>query len=190
MAWSVLTSCLYVEGLGEILRPFPQGDGSFVFYAPLGDAEVPLIHLHDYGLYARWLFDNPARSNGMDLHVGTEDISYTNLAKVFTEVTGIPSIYKEVTTEEYFNLGIFTDPEAKIGAIPGSDEDDPTLFTYRENFAGFWETWKAGLTRRDYKLLDEILPERVRSVKEWMVKVGYTGEPVSVLKDYRDRAAV
>ena len=42
--------------------------------------------------------------------------------------------------------------------------------------------------KRDYKLLDEILPGTVRSVKEWMVKTGFTGAPASVLKDYHDGA--
>lgn len=189
MTWSVLTSCLYIEGLSEILRPFPQKDGSYIFSAPLGSAKLPLIHLEDYGLYACWLLDNPERSAGMELHVGTEDISYTDLAQVFTEVTGKKAIYKDVTTAEYFDLGIFKEPEARIG-VSSENVGDETLFTYRENFGGFWETWKAELTHRDYGLLDEILPGRVRSVKEWMVKVGYTGELVSVLKDYRDGARV
>lgn len=50
----------------------------------------------------------------------------------------------------------------------------------------FWNTWKAELTKRNYKILDEILPTRVKSVKEWMRKTGYDGTPSSVLKDYRD----
>jgi uncharacterized protein YbjT (DUF2867 family) len=186
MAWSVLTSCLYIEGLREVLQPFPAGDGSFIFSVPLGNAKVPLIYLEDYGQYARWLLDNPARSNGFELHVGTEDIAYNDLAKAFTEVTGKKAVYKEVTLDEYFKLPIFPEPEAKIGAT--SNPNDSTLFTYRENFSGFWNTWKDELTKRDYALLDEILPTRVKSVKEWMTKTKYDGKPASVLKDYRDGA--
>jgi uncharacterized protein YbjT (DUF2867 family) len=138
MAWSVITSCLYIEGLSEVIRPFPQADGSFVFSAPIGDARLPLIYLQDYGRYARWLLDHPERSNGLELHVATEDIKYVDLAKAFTEVTGKKAVYKEVTTDEYFNLGIFPDPDAKIGVT--NDPNDSTLFSYRENFGGFWET--------------------------------------------------
>lgn len=138
MNWSVLTSCLYIEGLSEILRPFSQDDGTWVFSAPIGDAKLPLIYLQDYGLYARWLFDHPERSNGLELHVGTEDIAYVDLAKTFTEVTGKRAVYKEVTTDEYFELGLFEDPDAKIGA--SHDPNEPTLFTFRENFGGFWNT--------------------------------------------------
>ena len=189
MAWSVLTSCLYIQGLSEILRPLlsTTEPGTMVFAAPVGQGKVPLIDLDDYGLYARWMFDTPSRSKGLNLHVATEDIAWKDLATVFSEVTGKHAVYNDTTLEQYFSLGIFKTPEAKIGqSVAG---DDSTLLTYRENFSGFWNTWKDDLTKRDYALLDEILPSRTKSVKEWMIKVGYTGEPVSVLKDYRDGQA-
>lgn len=186
MAWSVVTSCLYIQGLSEILRPFPSATepGTMVFKAPLGTGKLPLINLDDYGLYARWIFDIPSRSNGLELHVATEDIAYEDLARVFTEVTGKKATYQDVTLDDYFKLGIFKEPDGIVGH--SVETHDRTLFTYRQNFSGFWNTWKDDLTKRDYALLDEILPSRVKSVKEWMVKTGYTGEPKSVLKDYRD----
>jgi uncharacterized protein YbjT (DUF2867 family) len=186
MAWSVLTSCMYMEGLSEILRPFPDPNNTstMVFAAPLGEGRCPLIYLEDYGAYARWLLDNPARSNGLDLHVATEDIAWKDLAVAFTTVTGQKAVYKDVSLDEYFTLGIFPNPDAKVGH--SASRDDPTLFTVRENFSGFWNTWKDELTKRDYELLDEILPTRLKSVREWMEKTNYTGKPASVLKDYRD----
>ena len=186
MPWSVLTSCLYMEGLSEMLSPHPdpENPGSLVFPLPLGKGKCPLIFLEDYGKYARWIFDNPDRSTGLELHVATEDIAWDDLAVAFTEVTGKQSTYRDVTLDQYFNLGILGDPEHKVGSTKMGD--DSTLFTIRENFSGFWNTWKDNLTKRDYALLDEILPGRVKSVKEWMVKTGYTGEFASILKDYRD----
>ncbi|OQV05007.1 hypothetical protein CLAIMM_09811 [Cladophialophora immunda] len=186
MAWSVLTSCLYMEGLSEVLRPFPHPSepGTLVFAAPLGAAKCPLIYLDDCGRYARWLLDNPSRSIGLDLHVATEDIAWADLVKAFTCVTGKQAVYKNVTLDEYFALPIFPYPDMKIGH--STTRNDPTLFTFRENFSGFWNTWRDELTTRDYKLLDEILPDRVKSVREWMKKVGYDATPASVLKDYRD----
>jgi hypothetical protein len=130
--------------------------------------------------------DTPAKSNGLDLHVATEDIKWKDLASTFTSVTGKKAVYQDVTLDEYFKLGIFPDPEAKIAH--SARYDDPTFFTVRENFSGFWNTWKDDLTKRDYPLLDEILPTRVKSVREWMIKTGYRGEYQSVLKDYRDGA--
>jgi len=177
---------MYMEALSEFLRPFPdpKDPDTMVFTAPLGDGKCPLIYLEDYGAYARWILDHPARSNGLELHVATEDISWKDLASAFTEVTGQTAVYKDVTLDEYFKLGIL-DPDMIVGH--SADRNDSTLLTYRENFSGFWNTWKDDLTKRDYRLLDTILPTRVKSVKEWMKKTGYSGKPASLLKDYRDR---
>lgn len=42
----------------------------------------------------------------------------------------------------------------------------------RDNFTAFWNIWRAsggnkGVVKRDYALLDQIHPERIRSVEEW-----------------------
>jgi len=63
------------------------------------------------------------------------------------------------------------------------------MSTIRENFTGFWKTWRCELAKREYALLDELLPGRVKSVKEWMVETGYAGAYKPVLKDVRDRAS-
>ncbi|RHZ59242.1 uncharacterized protein CDV56_101423 [Aspergillus thermomutatus] len=169
MAWSVLTSCLYVEGLSEILRPFPDPNDpdTMVFAVPLGDGKCPLIYLEDYGAYARWILDNPSQSNGLELHVATEDIAWKDVAAAFTAVTGKKAVYKDVTLDEYFQLGVFPNPDVKLG-------HSAVLMILPSN-----------LSKRDYQLLDETLPTRVKSVREWMEKTGYTGKPASVLKDHR-----
>jgi uncharacterized protein YbjT (DUF2867 family) len=184
MKWSVLTSCLYLDNLSEFLRPYPDPNDpdTMVFKAPLGQGKCPLIYLEDYGRYARWIFDNPTLNAGRELHVGTEDITWSDLAAVFSEVTGKKAVYEDITLDEYFKLGLL-DPNAIVGH--STDPNDSTLQTYRQNFSGFWNTWKDNLTKRDYEILDQILPTRVKSVKEWMEKTGYSGKPASVLKDYR-----
>lgn len=185
MAWSVLTSCPYMEGLSEFMRPYPNLDdpGTMIFKAPLGNGQLPLICLEDYGQYARWMFENPGLSNGLELHIATEDIAWKDLAAVFTAVTGIRAIYRDVTLDEYFQLGIWPDPDVILGSseIPKDD----SFMTVRENFSGFWNTWKDNLTKRDYQLLDKILPTRVKSVREWMEKTDYRGNYVPVLKSRR-----
>lgn len=128
------------------------------------------------------LADTPDRSNGLELHVATEDIAWKDLATAFSDVTGKKAVYKNVTLDEYFGLGIFPEPDAKLGSAAAPD--DSTLFTFRENFSGFWNCWKDELTTRDYALLDEILPGRIKSVKEWMIKTNYDGVPKSVLKTF------
>jgi hypothetical protein len=191
LPWTILHSGPYMETLSEMLRPKPvKGDDgeTWVFAAPLGDGALPLIVLEDLGWYARWIFDHPERSVGMWLKASTEHVHWADLASTFTAVTGKRAVYKNLTLDEYFASGVFPNAEAKVGHGVG---DDSTLQTYRQNFTGFWNMWKAsggnkGNAQRDYALLDEIYPGRIKSVEEWMRKTGYTGEPGSVLKDYRD----
>jgi hypothetical protein len=188
MKWSVLTSCMYMETLSELLAPYPSPDDPdvMVFAAPLGKGQPPLIHLADLARYARWLFDNPERSNGVNLMVATENVGWEYLAKTFTEVTGKKAVYKDITLDELFASPVFPSPDGKVGH--SVSHEDPTLQTYRQNFSGFWNSWKADLVKTDYALLDEILPTRVKTLAEWMRLTGYTGERSSVLKDYRDNA--
>ncbi|TAQ90011.1 hypothetical protein B7494_g1653 [Chlorociboria aeruginascens] len=183
MIASVLTSCMYMDMLSELLAPSEAEDGTMVFTAPLGGGHAPLIYLEDFGRYARWVFDHPEKSTGLNLHVATEDVSWEYLAQTFTDITGRKAIYREMTLPQMFDSGVFPDPERKVGH---SVADDGTLQSVRENFSGFWETWKADVVRKDYKLLDDVLPDRVKSVGEWMRLTGYTGEKKSVLKDYED----
>jgi hypothetical protein len=44
------------------------------------------------------------------------------------------------------------------------------------------------LVTTDYSLLDEILPDRMRTLEQWMRATGYDGTRSSVLKDYADKA--
>ena len=188
MRWSVLTSCMYMETLAEFLapRPSPDDPDTLVFSAPIGRGQPPMIHLADLGRYARWIFDHPDRSNGMNLQIATENVGFEHLAKTFTDVTGKKAVFKDVTLDEFAST-VFPFPDGKVGH--SAQADDPTLQTYRENFSGFWNSYKADLVKVDYALLDEILPTRVKSLGEWMRLTGYTGEKQSVLKDYRDMAA-
>lgn len=136
--------------------------------------DIPqIIYLKDYGSYARWMLDTPSESNGIQLHVVTEDIfKGKDLVDVFTEVTGKKSVYKDVTwmsTSTWKFWAIH-----KVRVAHSAIYDGPTLLTIRQNFSGLFNTWKDNLMTRDYELLDEIWVGRVKSVKEWMEKTGYT----------------
>lgn len=185
MKWSILSSCMYLEMLTEMLmpRPNPAFPGALVFAAPVGDGTPPLIYLADLGRYARWIFDHPDRSAGLDLQVATESIGWQYLADTFTEVTGKKAVfYRDVTLDQYFGSGAFPDPDRGVG----HGVDDKNLMTYRQNFSGFWNNWRDNLVKVDYALLDEILPTRVKTLAEWMRLTDYKGQKASVLKDYVD----
>ena len=48
-----------------------------------------------------------------------------------------------------------------------ADPSDKSTMSVRDNFTGFWNLWKYGIVKRDYALLDEIHPNRIRSAEEW-----------------------
>jgi hypothetical protein len=192
MASSILTSGPYMELLFEFMLPRQNRDGSFTFVAPLGSGAVPLIHLEDLGVYARYLFDNPRTTNGLDLKIATQHVHWADLAAAFTKVTGKPATYLDVTLDDYFDNYYPAGRKAvdrKIGT--SVDKKDKTLQTWRQNFSGFWTLFKhsggnRGAVRRDYEMMDRIFPDRVKSVEEWMRKVGYDGSPRPTLKDWVD----
>jgi len=184
MKWSILTTGPYAEMLQSAQLPKQDADGVTVFRAPLGDGAVPFIHLDDLALYAKWIFDTPDESAGFDLKVATEHVEYKHLAEAFTAVTGKPARYENITPEELFPASEKRF-DAKLGAEYEGEGDD-TLLTWRENFSAWWRIYQRsggnkGLLRRDYDLLDRILPGRVKSIREWMEKVGYNAELIHLL---------
>lgn len=184
--WTIMTTGPYIEMLSQLLQPRQEDDGTYIFEVPLGDGLVPFIHLDDLGHYVNWIFSNPDESAGMNLKIAIEHVSYEYLVSTFTKVTGKPAKYRNVSFDEWFTTGPLS-PVADVKL--GKPRDDPTLSTNRENFTAWWKLYQlAGKDRevlkRDYELLDRIFPERVRTVEEWMRKVGYTGEARFVLKAY------
>ncbi|EEU36403.1 uncharacterized protein NECHADRAFT_52693 [Fusarium vanettenii 77-13-4] len=148
-------------------------DGVVTWRVPLGDGAVCHVDLDDCGYYVRWLFEHQKRANGMDLEVAIDLISYNDLAKAFEKVSGHPARYIDTDLDTYWTSGPLGDGTPSSGY--NSDLNDPAAMTIRQNFTGFWNIWKAsggnkGLVQRDFKLLDEIHPGRVKSAEEWFRK--------------------
>ncbi|PSN72082.1 NAD(P)-binding protein [Corynespora cassiicola Philippines] len=146
-------------------------DGIVTWRVPLGDGAVVHVALDDCEGYVRWLFDNPDRANGMDLEVAIDHIGYKELAAAFEKVTGHPARYIDTTLEEYWESGSLSLAKRTSSGYNASLEDKAST-TIEKNFTGFWNMWKYsggnnGVVRRDYKLLDEILPNRIKSAEEW-----------------------
>ena len=166
-------------------------DGVVTWRVPLGDGAVPHVDLDDCGHYVKWLFDHPERANGLDLKVSIAHIGYAELASAFTAVTGKPARYIDLTLDEYW-----AKPEraaaANRPAAHNSDPADPATMTFRQNFTGFWNSFKAshhgsgganqgqGLIKRDYALMDEIHPNRTRSAEEWFRKEDKRGRELGM----------
>jgi hypothetical protein len=148
-----------------------------------------LIALCDVGVYNLWVFDNASESAGMNLAVAADHISFAEIAKVFTKVTGKPAAHQSIPWETYATRAE-PYPGAPVNWTLGPDavRDDSTM-TWLENFRAFWRYWGGGISKpRDTATLDRIHPKRIKSVEEWMRHVGYDGKRKSVLKQVEDWA--
>ncbi|KAH6714598.1 hypothetical protein BKA61DRAFT_550213 [Leptodontidium sp. MPI-SDFR-AT-0119] len=168
MGAALFTTGPYIEmaiSSRTIMTPTVE-NGVVTWRVPLGTGSVNHVALDDCGPYVRWLFDHPERASGMDLEVAIAPIPYAELAAAFTKVTGHPAQYIDTSLEDYWRIPthkLYADTPAGYNA----DLNDKSTMTFRDNFTGFWNTWKYDLLKRDYKLLDEIHPKRIRSAEEW-----------------------
>ena len=168
MGAAVFTSGPYIEmtiSPGTPMTPTVE-DGVLTWRVPLGSGAVPNVALEDCGFYVRWLFDHPERANGMNLEVAIEHIAYADLAAAFEKVTGHPAQYIDTDLEVYWRNG----PQSARADRPAgynADPNDKSTMSTRDNFTGFWNLWKYGIVKRDYALLDEIHPNRIKTAEEW-----------------------
>jgi hypothetical protein len=192
MNWTIINSGPYMDMFAQLFKPQQEADGTYVFRAPLGEEHgLPMIYLEDLGRYVLWALQNPDRSAGLELGIATAHVNFKEFAETFTKVTGKAARYEAVPNDAYLQAafgGLPQGVETKIGLQPGQP-DDGSFQTYAEDFTNWFNLYKAsanntGLLQKDYKLLDEILPSRVKSAEEWMRKVGWEGESRAVLKEY------
>ncbi|KFX86668.1 hypothetical protein V490_08960 [Pseudogymnoascus sp. VKM F-3557] len=188
MKSSIFTTGPYMDMLWDgMFVPIEQSDGSFLWANPARSGKIPLISLDDLGPYSLWLYDNPQESAGMNLKVTTDEVSFEDIAAVFTEVTGKKGVHRHVPLEEYLpGAEPYPNAPANFAAGPNAVRDEASM-TWRENFSAWWRYWGEGIVEpRDTHLLDRIHPFRVKSLGEWMKMVHYDGQPKSVLKGPED----
>ena len=169
MGAALFTSGPYIEmviSTGSLMTPTVE-DGVLTWRVPLGEGAVPHVSLEDCGYYVRWLFDHPERANGMDLEVAIDNIAYADLASAFEKVTGHPAQYIDTDLDTYWRNGL-RNALADTPAAYNADQNDKSTMSFRDNFTGFWNLWKYGIVKRDYSLLDEIHPNRIRSAEQWL----------------------
>lgn len=87
-------------------------------------------------------------------------------------MTGHLAKFEDVDFETYWKEGPLS-LRADNSAGYGADIADPATMCIKDNFTGFWTMWRnsgynKGIIKRDYALLDEIHPNRIRTVEEWL----------------------
>lgn len=134
-----------------------EATSTYVFYAPLGDGALPMIALDDLGEYARWIFDHPDTSAGINLEASSLHVRFDEVARAFTKVTGHKARYQDVPFKQYFDSFVREDASSshQVSAT------EPGVLTFRESFTGWWNVWRHSggdnpVIKRDYALLDKV----------------------------------
>jgi len=102
----------------------------------------------------------------MDLEVAIEHVKYAKLAAAFEKVTGHPAQYIDTDLETYWEGPLKAASDLPAGY--NADPNDKSTMSFRDNFTGFWNVWKNGIVKRNYALLDEIHPNRIRTAEDWL----------------------
>ena len=184
MIWSIVESGPYAERLWDSSTPIQDADGTFVFRLPLGPTgAMPLVSLDDLATCAKWMFEYPKRSAGLKLGIAIAHVTGAEIATAFQTVTGKKARYEDIPLQTMLERL----PKGKIGSKASPGFDDPTLRTAAENFGPWWNIFRdsggnTGCWQRDYELLNEIMPNRISSLEEWMRKENYDGKPKKILR--------
>jgi hypothetical protein len=180
MSVALFTTGPYIEmtiAKGTLMTPTIEVEGGeevCTWRVPLTDeGAVAHVSLEDCGYYVRWLFDHQERADGMDLAVAIDHMPYAELAAAFGKVTRRRARFVDVSFDEFWQDGPLA-ARANVAAGYSADVGDPASMSVKDNFTGFWHVWRSsrksgeqGLIKRDYGLLDEIHPGRVRSAVEF-----------------------
>ncbi len=77
-------------------------DGTAVFSLPMNEtAKLRMVNVDNVGPIVREILENPEAFVGQAIHISGDEIAVEDISKVFTKVTGIPAIFKTLTSEEF-----------------------------------------------------------------------------------------
>jgi hypothetical protein len=194
MAWTIMNPAAYNEMFYETFAPRCESSSTYTFIFPMADSAMPTIYLYDLARYTHWAFQNPLESTGLRFAVATSHVTGQDMADSLTAVTGKPAKYQDVPSEAWLQAAFGGLPKGintKLGFknVP----EEALVQTYAEDVGNWSNIYKGtygnnnGIMTQDYAFLDRILPDRVKSLEEWMRKVGYPGEAKLLLKDLSER---
>ncbi|KZP15168.1 NAD-P-binding protein [Athelia psychrophila] len=177
LSWSVVNTCIYYEMLNHyLLAPLnKRADGTYVFPSTVQDGHVALISLRDIGYFIRYTFDHRTETSAQTLDVASELITWDDMVKTFTKVTGQPAVHKRQTFDDWWKN--CTNVDSPVG------DGSPT---FKQIFTGFFKLWRDDIVVRDMEWIRSIHP-KLQSVEDWMRENNYDG---SVVESFRKAGQV
>ncbi|KAG6900125.1 hypothetical protein C0993_002660 [Termitomyces sp. T159_Od127] len=172
LTWTSITTGVYFEMLNyPLCGPLnKRDDGTVVFASPIGDGHIIMISLDDLGWWVRYTLDNREATSGKELKIASDIVGWDYLSETFTKVTGIPSVHKRLTLDEWFDCMTGSDRP-----IANEKKEGDGSTTIRQSFSGFWSLWRDDLFKRDMEWVRSIHPKSY-TLEGWMRATGYTGK--------------
>lgn len=158
-------------------------DGTFVFANPLGPGKLPLLSLLDLGIFARYIFDNRELTAGKDVAVVSDLVSSQDIISTFTKVTGKPATFVDLPYDDWCDL--FDGADLSVSTQHRGQERDTATLTWREDFRGWWNTFRYEVLSRDLDWARSVHPG-LHDLEKWMRETGYQGKQSYILKNVED----
>ena len=161
---TVLVTLPYIENVKQFAVPergkLSDGREGVIFRLPMADAPWPMVALDDIAFFTAHIFAHPEEWGGKTLPIGSESLTFKEIAATLERVTRVPAEYRPMTLEEYAALDI------------------PNVHDVVNLLQFFIEY---GLPR-DYEALRNIHPD-LMTFETWIEKSGWRGESGEVQKD-------
>lgn len=161
---TVLVTLPYIENVKGFAAPdrgtLSDGREGVIFRLPMADAPWPMVALDDIAFFTTHIFAHPLEWGGQTLPIGSESLTFKEIAATLERVTGVPAEYRPMTLEEYAAQGI------------------PNVHDVI-NMLHFFIQY--GLPR-DRNTLQKIHPD-LMTFEKWLRKTGWQGESGEVQKD-------
>lgn len=163
---TVLVTAPYFENVKAFFRPYPgklsDGSQGLVFRLPFGTSRWPMVALDDIGWFAAHVFDHPETWAGRTLPIASEALTGEDLARTFTNVTGLPAEYAAMPLPQFEELPI----------------------PMKHDFVNMVKAINEYGLPRDLPMLRSIHPGLL-TFEAWLRQSGWRGEPEAFMKSAR-----
>lgn len=151
---------IYMQNWQTYFKVWKLDDGTIVF--PCFFSQNAILHIadiNDTGPIVREILNNPEKYVGQDICICGDVITFADMSKIFTKVTGRPAISKTLTEDEL---------RALMSFMPKIVQDElMAMLSWIEEFGyyGKEKDWTTG-----QKLT------KLNTFEDWLTKTGWQGE--------------
>jgi nucleoside-diphosphate-sugar epimerase len=100
---TVLVTLPYIENVKQFAAPergkLSDGREGVIFKLPMANAPWPMVALDDIAFFTAYIFAHPEEWGGRTLPIGSESLTFQEIAATLERVTGVPAEYRPMTLE-------------------------------------------------------------------------------------------